>query len=167
MIPDFIRAISKGQQVAIRNPHAIRPWQHVMEPLNGYLTLVSKLCMEGPAYSGAWNFGSEDSDAKTVEWIIKRICQLWGDNASYSIDDCPQLHEANYLKLDCSKAHQKLHWFGLLDIENTIRMTIRWYRSYYDQSVDIYDLCLNQIEQYISIALEKQMKWLPSLAITT
>lgn len=147
LIPDFIRAISKGQQVAIRNPHAIRPWQHVMEPLNGYLTLVSKLCMKGPAYSAAWNFGPEDSDAKTVEWIIKRICQLWDDNASYSIDDCPQLHEANYLKLDCSKAKSELDWYQKWTIEKTLTSIVAWNKAFI-RGEDVRQVTFEQITDF-------------------
>lgn len=110
LIPDFIRAISKGEEIKIRSPFAIRPWQHVLEPLTGYLILAVKLFTEGPQYAEAWNFGSDDRDAKSVEWITKSICELWSDGVSYRIDTTPHPHEATYLKLDCSKAKAELGW---------------------------------------------------------
>lgn len=83
LIPDFIRAISKGEIVKIRSPYAIRPWQHVLEPLSGYLLLAEKLYTDGPKFAEAWNFGPDDRDAKNVEWITKTICDLWGEGASF------------------------------------------------------------------------------------
>lgn len=106
LIPDFIRAIGNGETLFIRSPHAIRPWQHVLEPLSGYLALAEKLLNNGSAFAQAWNFGPDDNDAKNVEWISKTICDMWGEGASYTIDHNPQPHEATYLKLDCSKARQ-------------------------------------------------------------
>ena len=100
LIPDFIRSISKGEKLRIRSPYAIRPWQHVLEPLNGYLTLAAKLFTDGALFAQGWNFGPDDNDAKNVEWITKSICDLWGEGASFEIDSNPQPHEANYLKLD-------------------------------------------------------------------
>jgi CDP-glucose 4,6-dehydratase len=95
LIPDFIRAISKGEKVKIRNPNAIRPWQHVLEPLSGYLILAEKLFTQGAPYAQAWNFGPDDNDAQNVEWIISKICAFWGENANFEIESYSQLHEAN------------------------------------------------------------------------
>ena len=103
LIPDCLRALLKGKSIRIRNPHAIRPWQHVLEPLSGYLLLSRKLYEDGPLYAEGWNFGPDDIDAKPVEWIVKQICAKW-EGASYEIDKGDHPHEANYLKLDCSKA---------------------------------------------------------------
>src|SRR5450759_4295801 len=100
LIPDFIRAISKGEEVKIRSPYAIRPWQHVLEPLSGYLMLAERLYSAGPSFAEGWNFGPEDSDSKSVEWITNKICQFWGNEASYELDKNPQPHESSYLKLD-------------------------------------------------------------------
>ena len=97
LIPDFIRAISMGEEVRIRSPYSIRPWQHVLEPLTGYLSLAAKLFSEGSKYAQAWNFGPDDKDAQNVEWITSILCELWGEKASFSIDNNPQPHEANYL----------------------------------------------------------------------
>lgn len=130
LIPDFIKAILKGKEMKIRSPHAIRPWQHVLEPLNGYITLAEKLYNEGPKYAEAWNFGPYDSDAKSVEWIIEKICSLWGTGASYLIDKTPQPHEANYLKLDCSKAKAELGWFPKWDIETALNSIVDWNKAY-------------------------------------
>jgi CDP-glucose 4,6-dehydratase len=130
LIPDFIRAISKGEEVRIRSPYAIRPWQHVLEPLSGYLTLAAKLFSEGPKYAEGWNFGPDDKDARNVEWITDTICKLWGDGASYSIDTNPQPHEANYLKLDWSKAKTELGWIPKWDIETTLKSIVDWNKCF-------------------------------------
>ncbi|MCX6238357.1 MAG: CDP-glucose 4,6-dehydratase [Bacteroidia bacterium] len=130
LIPDFIRAISNGKEVKIRSPYAIRPWQHVMEPLTGYLNLAAKLFSIGAQYAEGWNFGPDDRDAKNVGWITKLICNIWGDGASYSIDIHPQPHEANYLKLDCSKAKARLGWIPKWDIETTLKSIVDWNKSF-------------------------------------
>ena len=109
LIPDCIRAILKNQKVLIRNPHAIRPWQHVLEPLCGYIALSQKL-YENACYIGAWNFGPDETDAKPVEWIVKNLCKKWGSYASYEIDKGKHPHEANYLKLIVQR--QKLNSSG-------------------------------------------------------
>jgi CDP-glucose 4,6-dehydratase len=130
LIPDFIRAISKGEEFKIRSPYAIRPWQHVLEPLTGYLTLAAKLYTEGVTYAQAWNFGPDDRDAQNVEWITKTICEIWGENASFSIDTNPQPHEANYLKLDCSKAKAELRWVPKWNIITTLKSIVDWNKDY-------------------------------------
>ena len=130
LIPDFIRAITKGEEVKIRSPYAIRPWQHVLEPLTGYLSLAAKLFTEGSNYAEPWNFGPDDKDAKNVEWITNTICKLWGDSASFSIDTNPQPHEANYLKLDCSKAKAELNWIPKWDIKKTLESIVNWNKAY-------------------------------------
>jgi CDP-glucose 4,6-dehydratase len=150
LIPDFIRAISKGEIVKIRSPYSIRPWQHVLEPLTGYLTLAAKLYTEGPTYAQAWNFGPIDNDAQNVEWITKTICDLWGEGASYCIDNHPQPHEANYLKLDCSKAHVELGWVPKWNIEISLKTIVDWNKAYL-KSENILDITINQINNYFQI----------------
>ena len=130
LIPDFIKAISKGEKLIIRSPYAIRPWQHVLEPLTGYLSLAAGLFNEGPKYDGAWNFGPDDRDAKNVEWITRTICDRWGNGASYAIDTHPQPHEANYLKLDCSKAKAELNWYPKWDIHTALQSIVEWNKAY-------------------------------------
>ena len=149
LIPDFIRSISIGEKVKIRSPYAIRPWQHVLEPLTGYLTLCEKLFAEGPAFAEAWNFGPEDKDAKNVEWITQTICELWGNNAEFEIDKNPQPHEANYLKLDCSKAKAELGWIPKWDIENTLKSIVDWNKSLIAGD-NIRVVTQNQIDQYFA-----------------
>ena len=149
LIPDFIRAISQGEDVKIRSPYAIRPWQHVLEPLTGYLTLASKLFSEGPRYAEGWNFGPYDKDSRNVEWVIETICNLWGDGASYSIDNNPQPHEANYLKLDWSKAKAELGWFPKWDIEVALKSIVEWNKAYLGGK-NMRTVCNDQIEWYYS-----------------
>ena len=150
LIPDFIRAISKGEKVRIRSPFAIRPWQHVLEPLSGYLRLAELLYTEGPKFAQAWNFGPYDHDARNVEWITNTICEFWGDEASFEIDKKPQPHEANYLKLDCSKANAELNWFPKWDIQTTLKSIVDWNKAYLNNE-DIREVTKRQIHQYFLI----------------
>jgi CDP-glucose 4,6-dehydratase len=150
LIPDFIRAITKGEKVKIRSPYAIRPWQHVLEPLSGYLLLGEKLLSEGSKYAQAWNFGPDDADAKDVEWITKTICELWGENASFDIDNNPKPHEANYLKLDCSKAKAELGWFPKWDIKTALKSIVDWNKDYI-RGKNMREVTLQQINKYFSI----------------
>lgn len=129
LIPDILRAIEAGRPVHIRSPHAIRPWQHVLEPLNGYLNLAEKLFTEGPAYAEGWNFGPADEDAKPVQWIVERLTQSWGEGASWELDTNPQPHEAHYLKLDCSKARAKLGWHPRWNLQTTLQSIIHWHKQ--------------------------------------
>lgn len=110
LIPDILRSFENNQQVIIRNPYSIRPWQHVLEPLSGYIVVAQRLYTEGAKFSEGWNFGPRDEDAKTVEFIVDKMVTLWGDDASWLLDGENHPHEAHYLKLDCSKANMQLGW---------------------------------------------------------
>jgi CDP-glucose 4,6-dehydratase len=147
LIPDCIRAILKGDKIFIRNPNAIRPWQHVLEPLNGYLVLAQKLYEEGARYAEAWNFGPDNSDAKPVEWLVKSLCAKWGNGASYIIDKGQHPHEAHYLKLDCSKAKSELGWQPRWDLEKAVVSIAEWTAAY-KEGKSVKDACLEQIEDY-------------------
>lgn len=147
LIPDMLRAIGAGRPVMIRNPHSIRPWQHVLEPLSGYLTLAEKLYTEGPVHAEGWNFGPHDTDAKPVEWIIERMTQEWGAGASWSLDGQNHPHEATYLKLDCSKARGQLGWHPRWDIGQTIAKIVEWHKAF-DEGLDMRELSLAQITTY-------------------
>jgi CDP-glucose 4,6-dehydratase len=147
LIPDFIRSITSGKKVRIRSPYAIRPWQHVLEPLSGYLTLCEKLVTGGPSFAEGWNFGPDDSDAKNVEWITKNICDLWGNNAAYEIDKDPQPHEANYLKLDCSKAKSFLGWYPRWKIDKALQMIVAWHKAF-SSDADMRKVTEDQIKEY-------------------
>ncbi len=150
LIPDFIRAISKGEKLKIRSPYAIRPWQHVLEPLTGYLTLAEKLYSEGSKFAQGWNFGPNDSDARDVEWITKTICEIWGNGASYEVDSNPQPHEANYLKLDCSKAKAELGWIPKWNIHTTLKSIVEWNKAFQEGENIIREVTINQIIKYYS-----------------
>lgn len=147
LITDFIKSISKGEKLKIRSPFSIRPWQHVLEPLNGYLTLAAKLYTEGAEYGQAWNFGPEDNDAQNVEWITKKICELWDDGAHYEIDTNPQPHEANYLKLDCSKAKAELDWHPNWNIQKTLESIVEWNKSFANRE-NIREVSIKQIIEF-------------------
>lgn len=147
LIPDFFRSISKGEKVKIRSPYAIRPWQHVLEPLTGYLALCEKLFTKGASFAEAWNFGPDDKDAKNVEWIINTLSFVWGEDAQFEIDNNPQPHEANYLKLDCSKAKAELGWGPKWDIERTLKSIVDWNKSFIAGD-NIRAVTEKQIDQY-------------------
>jgi CDP-glucose 4,6-dehydratase len=147
LIPDFIRAISKGKEIKIRNPYAIRPWQHVLEPLTGYLILAENLYNIGPEFAEAWNFGPDDTDIRNVEWIARTFCDLWGNGSSFILDTEPQPHEAGYLKLDCSKAKTKLGWSPKWDLNTTLKYIVEWNKSYLSGD-NMREVTLEQIETY-------------------
>ncbi|MDO8343861.1 MAG: CDP-glucose 4,6-dehydratase [Cellvibrio sp.] len=147
LIPDIMRAITEGRAVNIRNPHAIRPWQHVLEPLSGYLLLAQKLYEEGAAYAEGWNFGPNDEDAKPVQWIVEKLTQSWGEGASWALDGGEHPHEAHYLKLDCSKAKARLDWHPRWHLDETLGKIVEWHRAYRDKN-DIREVTLRQISAY-------------------
>jgi CDP-glucose 4,6-dehydratase len=126
LIPDIMRAIVQGKPVNIRNPHAIRPWQHVLEPLSGYMLLAQKLYEDGVDYAEGWNFGPNDEDAKPVKWIVEKLTKTWGEGASWVLDGGDHPHEAHYLKLDCSKAKIRLDWHPQWDLHTTLNSIVQW-----------------------------------------
>lgn len=146
LIPDIIAAFEQGRTAHIRNPNAIRPWQHVLEPLRGYLVLAEKLVKFGSEYSEGWNFGPNDSDAKTVAWIVEQMALRWGNGAQWQIDSGDHPHEANYLKLDISKVRNRLNWYPILSLDDALNFIIDWSRQ--RQGTDVRSLCLEQIEYY-------------------
>jgi CDP-glucose 4,6-dehydratase len=147
LIPDMMRAVAAGQPVRIRNPQAIRPWQHVLEPLSGYLALAEGLHADGPAHAEAFNFGPADQDARPVEWIITRLCAQWGDGARWELDAAPQPHEANYLKLDCSKARARLGWQPRWQLGQAIDRIVDWHKAH-ARGDDMHAFTLAQIRDY-------------------
>lgn len=147
LVPDIIRSILNSKPVIIRNPSAVRPWQHVLDPLNGYMILAENLWDKGDQLCGGWNFGPSDSDTVQVGELTERIIQLWGDNAQWLRDEAEQPHEANYLKLDCSKARQKLGWRPKLTLASAIEWTVEWYRMC-ARNEDVRKITLEQIENF-------------------
>lgn len=147
LVPDILRAIQAGQSVNIRNPHATRPWQHVLEPLSGYLALAEKLYTQGSAFAEAFNFGPAEEDAKPVQWIVEQLTKLWGDGAAWHLDGGTHPHEAHYLKLDCSKACAALGWVPRWHLGRALQTIITWHKQQ-NLGQDMRDLCLQQINQY-------------------
>lgn len=149
LIPDILKAFEKKQPAIIRNPNAIRPWQHVLEPLSGYLILSERLYNEGQLFAEAWNFGPNDQDVQTVQWIVERMIKDWNHEPSWEMDSLKQPHEANYLKLDISKARKKLGWEPRWDLTIAIEKIIKWHRLWLS-GVNTQTLCMNQIKEFQS-----------------
>lgn len=147
LIPDIMRAMLAGETVTIRRPNAIRPWQHVLEPLHGYLLLAEKLYEGVPGIDGAWNFGPAPEDAKPVEWIVRHLTQRWPSSKGYRIDTSDQLHEAHYLKLDCTKANSVLGWSPVWQLDAALERIIEWYAAY-AHGADMRKATLSQIQHY-------------------
>jgi CDP-glucose 4,6-dehydratase len=146
LIPDFIRALRNKKTLVIRSPNAIRPWQHVLEPLSGYIQLAEKLYSEGATYASAWNFGPAEDDAKPVSWIVEKLVTNI-PNSTWEIDKNPQPHEANYLKLDSSKAKKLLNWHPRWRLDQALDQIISWDKAYQSND-DMYKICINQINDY-------------------
>lgn len=153
LIPDFMKSILKDETVVIRSPHAIRPWQHVLEPLSGYLSLAEKLWQDRAGFDEGWNFGPYESDAKEVQWIVKRIAEIWGEGAQWRLDDKQHPHEANYLKLDCTKARTLLGWQPRLGLSTTLEWIVQWYQHFRDDS-DMREVTLQEIARYEKLGKE-------------
>ena len=147
LVPDFFRAILKGRKILIRNPKAIRPWQHVLEPLGGYLRLAELLFAQGSKFSQAWNFGPRKSDAQPVEYPVKKLCHFWRSGAGYVIDHRQQPHEADYLRLDISKAATKLGWKPKWGLDKALNKTTEWFRAY-QNGTEMRDFSIFQIKEY-------------------
>jgi CDP-glucose 4,6-dehydratase len=148
LIPDILRAIAAGRPVNIRSPQAIRPWQHVLEPLSGYLLLAQRLIEDGPAHAEGWNFGPAEEDAKPVQWIAARLVDAWGEGASWRPDTAPQPHEAHYLRLDCAKANVRLGWRPRWPLECALESIVQWQRAFLRKE-DMQAACLRQINEYV------------------
>ena len=149
LVPDILRAFEQNQPVTIRNPRATRPWQHVLEPVYGYLTLAEHLYTKGQSYAEGWNFGPKDDDSKPVQWIVEYMADLWGKGASWKQDVGVHPHEANYLKLDISKAKARLGWQPCWPLSTSLELITSWHQSYLTK-IDMKKLCLAQINQYSS-----------------
>jgi CDP-glucose 4,6-dehydratase len=143
IVPDCIRALEQYEPIIVRSPHAVRPWQHVLEPLSGYLLLAQKMAENPSHYSEAWNFGPEESSFLPVGSLVDRIVKAWGEGSWQDHSKPGALHEANLLKLDISKAKSQLGWSPLWNIDKAIAETVSWYRQY--PTGNMYDLCCRQI----------------------
>jgi len=130
LVPDILRAFEQNQPVVIRNPHATRPWQHVLEPLSGYLSLAEHLYTDGQAFAEGWNFGPKDDDAQPVQWIVEHMANSWGNGASWQQDGGTHPHEAHYLKLDISKAKARLGWQPRWALQKALQASVEWHQQW-------------------------------------
>ncbi len=146
LIPDFLRAMDAGETLKIRSPQSTRPWQHVLEPLSGYLMLAEKLYMNGMDFAEAWNFGPSDEDARPVRWIVECLAQMRND-VKWQCDETPQPHEAHYLKLDSSKAKTRLNWEARWNLHTALQKTLEWHQTW-RKNKDMRAVTLDQINQY-------------------
>lgn len=156
LIPDIIRALINNESIIIRNPKAIRPWQHVLEPLNGYLMLAEKLWENGQGFAEGWNFGPRDEDSKPVSWIVEYLAESWTPQGKWKIDHQNQPHEAHHLKLDCSKAKNRLNWIPLMNLEQSLEWILLWH-SQFHQGKDTREITLEQIEKYYRLVLNDRL----------
>jgi len=151
LLPDLVRGFLAGEPVPIRRPFAIRPWQHVLEPLRGYIRLAEQLLSTNPEqaarFATAYNFGPHDDDAKPVGWIVDKMTSFWGDGANWFIDEQEHVHEAGYLKLDASKARADLGWIPHLRLETALEWLVQWYRAWQAET-DMHAFTLAQIDAY-------------------
>ena len=150
LIPDFLRAIDAGRTLEIRSPHATRPWQHVLEPVSGYMMLAQRLCEGGEAFDGAWNFGPSLDDAKPVQWIVQKLCESV-PGASWCIGDSPQPHEAHMLSLDSTRARNLLGWRPRWALPEALQRTLAWHLAW-KAGHDLHALCVEQIRAHQAAA---------------
>ncbi len=149
LVPDILRAVSAGEPVLIRNPLATRPWQHVLEPLSGYLVLCQALWNDPAAAAEGWNFGPRDEDARPVQWIVEKMCALWGEGASWVRDPSVQPHEANFLKLDISKARAGLGWEPRWNLARALESIVDWQRAW-TAGDDMHAYCLSELARFVA-----------------
>lgn len=153
LIPDILRSFENNQTVIIRNPHAIRPWQHVLEPLSGYIAIAQRLYEEGPAFAEGWNFGPREDDAMPVQFIVETMVKIWGDDAAWLLDGNEHPHEAHYLKLDCSKARMRLGWQPRWNLVETLERIVKWHKAWI-AGEDMLARSRNEISEYMNTSLK-------------
>jgi CDP-glucose 4,6-dehydratase len=151
LVPDILRGALHGREIAIRNPGAVRPWQHVLNPLSGYLRLAQAL-LEGPDAQGGWNFGPAGDDVQPVSWIVDRVRERWPDDLRVVIDDRPHPHEAGYLALDSSKARRRLRWAPAWDLAAGLDATVAWYLALRDDA-PMRDVTVQQLRDFAATTL--------------
>lgn len=147
LIPDILAAFEHSRTVTVRNPYAIRPWQHVMEPLRGYLSLAEHLFNNGTSFAEGWNFGPNDEDTKPVSWIVEQMAELWGNDVKWQTDTLEHPHEAHYLKLDISKARARLNWNPSMRLQDALALTVDWAKLR-KKGADMRQVTLSQLQAY-------------------
>ncbi|CEK39031.1 CDP-glucose 4,6-dehydratase [[Clostridium] sordellii VPI 9048] len=158
LIPDIVKNISINNEITIRNPDAVRPWQHVLEPLSGYLWLGCLIMEDNERYGQGWNFGPEDSDILRVKEVLDTSIEIW-NKGKYKIDLSEQPHEAKLLKLDISKAKMDLKWKPVYNSYEAIHKTIDWYVEFYERNSDMREFTINQIKEYTKKAINNKLLW--------
>lgn len=153
LIPDVIPVLNAGRVPEVRSPTAVRPWQFVLDPLNGYLTLAECLWRDGPAHVGAWNFGPDDADATDVACVIEQLSREWGIESGWRQAEADHPHEATYLKLDSSKARSQLSWAPVLDLRTTLEWIVDWYKRHLNAN-EAREVTLAQISEFQQRALQ-------------
>lgn len=148
LIPDILKAFENSKPVIVRNPLSTRPWQHVLEPLSGYLILAEQLYQKGDEFAQAWNFGPKEDDCKPVNWILDKMVSVWGKGASWELDNNSNPHEAGFLKLDCSKAAAKLNWQPIWNLEHTLDLIVNWHQEWRAEK-NMNQKCLQEIANYM------------------
>lgn len=151
LIPDLARAFAAGKPARIRRPDAVRPWQHVLEPLSGYLLLAKRLLEHGPEFGGGWNFGPGPQDVRTVGQIATRFAELWGPEARLEFDEGPHPHEAGLLVLDCAKARALLPWSPRLELDQALLWTAGWFHAWAEGKTprDMRVLCQTRVQEFL------------------
>jgi CDP-glucose 4,6-dehydratase len=147
LVSDAVNSFMTGRPVSLRHPNAVRPWQHVLDPLSGYLTLAERLWTDREAGSGAWNFGPPDEDTRPVSWLVDELARRWGEGATWEADSGPHVHEAGILMLDCTKARKELGWRPHLPLATALDWTVEWYRCHADKG-EVRRLTEEQIRRY-------------------
>ena len=161
IVPDCVRALMKDQAVPVRNPGAIRPWQHVLEPLSGYLCLLMHQLQDAQRYAEAWNFGPAASSQVPVSSVVTGVIKHWGKGAWDDLSQQTKPHEAAFLRLDCSKAHQYLHWLPVLEMDECLALTVDWYKAAHAQGQNFNALAYTQqqIRHYVGLAKSRKVSW--------
>jgi CDP-glucose 4,6-dehydratase len=152
LIPDVMRAFADSRPVLLRSPGSVRPWQFVLEPLSGYLTLAERLYSGGAQYAAGWNFGPGEDHAQTVQWIVERLSSQWGGDAKWGKDTGHHPHEAGYLKLDSSMARTHLGWRSMVSLETGLDWTVEWYRDYHKKA-DMRTVTVGHIERFMGLTM--------------
>lgn len=150
LIVDAVLAFSSNKPVHIRFPEAIRPWQHVLDALHGYLLLAMNLVDQGREFSGGWNFGPADSDTRSVGWVVSKMAEFWGGGAKWEPEARSLLPEARMLRLDSSKARSHLSWHSSLELDEALRWVVDWYKEFYFSPGEALTLCRGQVEKFHS-----------------
>lgn len=148
LVPDMMRAILRGEPLVVRNPTAIRPWQHVLEPLSGYLLLAENLWFDEATFSGGWNFGPPAEDAKPVHWIVKHLAEKWGEGAKWEADSGCHPHEAHFLTLDSAKARMLLGWRSRWSLDRSLESIVEWYKAL-REGASMRSVVIQQINDYV------------------